>query len=203
QSAQAAYRAMTRIDAQDYEKVKAEILRRLGITPERHHQAFRRKKSREAKAPRVLWQSLIDLTNKWLQPEATSKEGICDQILLEQFMADLDEDTQRWVRCHCPTSSLEALQLAEHFDMAQGEMRRERGMRGQDINMKKDKENKENRKARRELRSWEEGEEVGGSPCPDGGGGAAGLAGKGGGWTRRGHQDVGLRSSIVRVGQRA
>uniref|UniRef100_A0A7M4E2S0 SCAN box domain-containing protein n=1 Tax=Crocodylus porosus TaxID=8502 RepID=A0A7M4E2S0_CROPO len=88
--------------------LKDEILRRLDIMPERHCQVFRGRQSREAKAPRLLWQSLTDLMNKWLRLEATSKEEICDKILLEQFIADLDEDTQKQVRCHrvCKTGSL-------------------------------------------------------------------------------------------------
>uniref|UniRef100_A0A7M4EUD6 CCHC-type domain-containing protein n=1 Tax=Crocodylus porosus TaxID=8502 RepID=A0A7M4EUD6_CROPO len=104
-----AYRAMTRGDALDYDKVKAEILRRLDITPERHQQAFRERKSSEGRTPCILWQNLADLLNKWLRPEATLKKESCDQILLEQFITDLEEDTQKWVRCHCPTSSREAL----------------------------------------------------------------------------------------------
>lgn len=50
-----------------------------------------------------------------------SKVNICDQILLEQFLLDLDENTQRWVRCHHPESLVEALRLEENFDSAQGE----------------------------------------------------------------------------------
>uniref|UniRef100_A0A7M4E0L9 SCAN box domain-containing protein n=1 Tax=Crocodylus porosus TaxID=8502 RepID=A0A7M4E0L9_CROPO len=107
----AAYRAMSQGDALDYDKVKAEILRRPDITPERHRQVFRREKTGEARTPRILWQHLADELNKWLRPEWTSKEEICDKILLEQFISALDEDTQKWVKCHCPTSSKEALRL--------------------------------------------------------------------------------------------
>uniref|UniRef100_A0A7M4FRQ8 SCAN box domain-containing protein n=1 Tax=Crocodylus porosus TaxID=8502 RepID=A0A7M4FRQ8_CROPO len=112
---------------------------------DRHRQAFRGRKPREARAPCILWQSLGDLMNKWLRPEAVSKEDICDQILLEQFLTDLDEDTQKWVRCHCPTSSQEALQVAEQFDMAQGDLCRDKGMKVQDRNAKRDKESKGSR----------------------------------------------------------
>uniref|UniRef100_A0A7M4DX71 SCAN box domain-containing protein n=1 Tax=Crocodylus porosus TaxID=8502 RepID=A0A7M4DX71_CROPO len=67
-----------------------------------------------------------DLLNKWLKPKTATKEDICDQILLEQFITDFEEGTQRWVRCHCPKSSCEALQLAEDFNMAQGETHQDR-----------------------------------------------------------------------------
>uniref|UniRef100_A0A7M4E513 CCHC-type domain-containing protein n=1 Tax=Crocodylus porosus TaxID=8502 RepID=A0A7M4E513_CROPO len=118
---QAAHRAMSRSDAMDYETVKGEILRRLDITPERHRQAFRDKKPAEVRTPRILWQMLADLLGKWLRPESTPKEQILDLVLMEQFIFDLEEETRNWVRCHCPTSSREALQWAEQFNTAQGE----------------------------------------------------------------------------------
>uniref|UniRef100_A0A7M4EXX1 CCHC-type domain-containing protein n=1 Tax=Crocodylus porosus TaxID=8502 RepID=A0A7M4EXX1_CROPO len=108
------------------------ILRRLGITPERRRQAVRERKTGEMKTLRVLWQTLADLLGKWLRPEAASKEQIVDQILMEQFINDLDDNTQNWVRCHCPTSSREALQWAEQFDAAQGNQRRNKGVKGTD-----------------------------------------------------------------------
>uniref|UniRef100_A0A7M4F0H6 SCAN box domain-containing protein n=1 Tax=Crocodylus porosus TaxID=8502 RepID=A0A7M4F0H6_CROPO len=77
-----------------------EILRRLDIMPERQRQAFRAKKSVEVRTPRILWQALADLLSKWLRPENTSKEQIVDLVLMEQFINDLEEETQKWVRCH-------------------------------------------------------------------------------------------------------
>ncbi|KYO19556.1 hypothetical protein Y1Q_0007487 [Alligator mississippiensis] len=47
--AQAAYRALFREEAQDYEVVKAAILYRLEISPESYRQAFRAHKPRESK----------------------------------------------------------------------------------------------------------------------------------------------------------
>uniref|UniRef100_A0A7M4FGW5 SCAN box domain-containing protein n=1 Tax=Crocodylus porosus TaxID=8502 RepID=A0A7M4FGW5_CROPO len=99
--------------------VKAEILHQLEITPEKHRQAFRAKKAEERKFPRVLWQCLADLLNKWLRPELLSKEQVYDQILLEQFINDLEEDTQR-----------ESLQLAEQFNTAQGSCRQVKTAKG-------------------------------------------------------------------------
>uniref|UniRef100_A0A7M4EMU8 CCHC-type domain-containing protein n=1 Tax=Crocodylus porosus TaxID=8502 RepID=A0A7M4EMU8_CROPO len=97
--------------------------------PAAHRQAFRARKAGEKKSPRALWQCLADLLNKWPRPELLSREQVCDQIL-EQFINDLKEDTQRWVKCHCPTSSREALQLAEQFDTAQGGWRQGRNLKG-------------------------------------------------------------------------
>lgn len=79
------------------------------------------KKKREEKSPRILLQQLADLLEKWLKPQEASKVELCDQILLEQFLVDLDENTQRLVWCLHLKWSAEALQLAEDFDSAQME----------------------------------------------------------------------------------
>uniref|UniRef100_A0A7M4F098 SCAN box domain-containing protein n=1 Tax=Crocodylus porosus TaxID=8502 RepID=A0A7M4F098_CROPO len=82
--------------------LKGEILRRLDITPERQRQAFRAKKPAEVRTPHILWQTLADLLGKWLRPESTSKEQIFDLVLMEQFINDLEEETQKWVRDPLP-----------------------------------------------------------------------------------------------------
>uniref|UniRef100_A0A7M4FVI7 SCAN box domain-containing protein n=1 Tax=Crocodylus porosus TaxID=8502 RepID=A0A7M4FVI7_CROPO len=145
--AQAAYRAISRTDAMDYDKVKGEILLRLDITPERRRQAFREREASEVRSPRILWQTLADLLARWLRPEVASKEQIVDQILMEQFINDLEEETRKWVRCHCPASSREALQWAEQFDAAQGERRKAKGERGTDLASRRVGEGRGNRKA--------------------------------------------------------
>ncbi|KYO39816.1 zinc finger protein 287-like [Alligator mississippiensis] len=93
--AQAAYRALSREEAQDYEAIKAAILYRLEISPESYRQAFRARKPRESKRPRGLLQTLRDALQKWLPVGKFDCAGVLDQILLEQFLWDLEEDTQR------------------------------------------------------------------------------------------------------------
>ncbi|KYO48928.1 hypothetical protein Y1Q_0020269 [Alligator mississippiensis] len=44
-----------------------------------------------------------------------------DQVLLEQFLWDLEEDTQRWVQRHQPWTCEEALRLAEAFANSENE----------------------------------------------------------------------------------
>uniref|UniRef100_A0A7M4F8L1 SCAN box domain-containing protein n=1 Tax=Crocodylus porosus TaxID=8502 RepID=A0A7M4F8L1_CROPO len=73
----------------------------------------------EEKWPRDLLQCLRDLKDQWLRLSIAAKEKILDMLLLEQFLVD----SRKWVRYHCPKSFREALQLAEHFDTAQEEMR--------------------------------------------------------------------------------
>lgn len=113
----AAYQAMSRVEAQGYDKEKREILYWLASTLEQYCQLFQMKKRREDKMPKVLLQNLADLLDKWLKPMLASKAEIC----LEQFLADLEETTKSWVLCHQPKTLAEALRLAKHFDSAQAD----------------------------------------------------------------------------------
>ncbi|KYO42761.1 hypothetical protein Y1Q_0016157 [Alligator mississippiensis] len=113
--AQAAYQALSREDAWDYELVKQAILYRLEINPEHYCCLLRAKKGPDERRPRVLLQLLRDLLNKWVNPARQDREALADQIVLEQFQNDLEERTQRWVRQHAPLTCEEALKLAEAF----------------------------------------------------------------------------------------
>lgn len=57
---------------------------------------------------------------KWQKSIETLKAETCDKILLEPFVANLDEETQKWVRYHWPVLAAKALQLAENFKSVQG-----------------------------------------------------------------------------------
>ncbi|KYO26198.1 hypothetical protein Y1Q_0002006 [Alligator mississippiensis] len=95
--AQAAYRALLREDALDYEPVKEAILYRLEINPEHYRRRVRAKKGHEIRQPRVLLQLLLNLLDKWVSPAGQDQEALADQIVLEQFQKDLEERMQRWV----------------------------------------------------------------------------------------------------------
>uniref|UniRef100_A0A7M4EX56 SCAN box domain-containing protein n=1 Tax=Crocodylus porosus TaxID=8502 RepID=A0A7M4EX56_CROPO len=84
---QPAYTATMQDESMDHDKVKREILYQLHINPETYLQAFRAKKKREEKDPRALF----------------SKTDICNKILLEQFLTNLNEETQSWVQYHHPS----------------------------------------------------------------------------------------------------
>ncbi|KYO47105.1 hypothetical protein Y1Q_0014015 [Alligator mississippiensis] len=68
--AQAAYRAFSRDDAQDYEHMKEAILYRLEINPEHYCRQFWAKKGPKEKQPRVLLQLLWDLLDRRLNAMA-------------------------------------------------------------------------------------------------------------------------------------
>lgn len=91
---------------------------------------------------------MADLLEKCLKPHEVSKVELCNQILLEQFLVDLDESTQCYVRCHRPKLSAEALQLAEDFDSAQAEGNRERGPKTGPNHISQENERKETQEGR-------------------------------------------------------
>lgn len=80
---------MTQDEALDHDKMKREILYWLDINPETYRQAFQAKKKQEE---RGLLQQLGDLVTKWLKPADSLKAEICNKILLDQFLVDLDEE---------------------------------------------------------------------------------------------------------------
>ncbi|KYO33590.1 hypothetical protein Y1Q_0008753 [Alligator mississippiensis] len=93
--AQAAYRGLNRLEAQDYSRVKAAILYRLEISPETYRSRFRSRKGPKLSWPQLLVQTLRDLSTQWLQPEECTVKELVDQIVLEQFLTDLTGNTQR------------------------------------------------------------------------------------------------------------
>ncbi|KYO33682.1 hypothetical protein Y1Q_0008818 [Alligator mississippiensis] len=77
---QAAYRAIPREEAQDYERVKQAILYQLEISPDYYRHLFR-----------VLLQLLRDLLDKWVSPVGSDREDLADQVILEQFQMDASD----------------------------------------------------------------------------------------------------------------
>ncbi|KYO24918.1 hypothetical protein Y1Q_0023785 [Alligator mississippiensis] len=117
--AQAAYRAILREEARDYERVKQAILYRLELSPDYYRHLFQAKKRPDERRPRVLLQLLRDLLDKWVSPMGSDRQDLADQVILEQFQIDLDERMQRWVRQLAPWNCEEALKLAEAYVAAE------------------------------------------------------------------------------------
>ncbi|KGL73302.1 Zinc finger protein 197, partial [Tinamus guttatus] len=69
----------------------------------------------EAAGPRDVCRRLRELSRRWLQPEARSKEQIMELLVLEQFLSILPEDIQSWVWVRHPESCAQAVALAESF----------------------------------------------------------------------------------------
>ncbi|XP_058841918.1 zinc finger protein 444-like [Acipenser ruthenus] len=114
--AQAAYRALSNVAAEDYPQVKAAILQRLNITPETHCRRFRTYKRPEGTRPRIAAQQLWDHLTRWLRPTERTTQQIMESVGVDQFLEVLEPETRAWVARHSLETMDKAVELAEAFE---------------------------------------------------------------------------------------
>lgn len=72
--------------AKDYQKLKAEILARLGVTTAVRAQRVHQWKYRPDRPPRSQMHDLVQLVKKWLQPEMLSGLQIVERVVLDRYL---------------------------------------------------------------------------------------------------------------------
>ncbi|KAM3848379.1 uncharacterized protein M6D78_005039 [Vipera latastei] len=121
--AEEAFRSLDTIHQDDYESVKAAIVRGDAVIREGKRQRFRQFYCQEVEDPRKVQSHLQELCHQWLKPERHTKEQILELLILEQFLASLPPKLQDWVQSKRPHTGSQAVALMEIFLRSQPEVK--------------------------------------------------------------------------------
>lgn len=105
--------------AKDYQKLKAEILARLGVTTAVRAQRVHQWKYRPDRPPRSQMHDLVQLVKKWLQPEMLSGLQIVERVVLDRYLRSLPDDLQRWVSHGDPKTVNLLVEMVERYTVVE------------------------------------------------------------------------------------
>ncbi|KAM4026882.1 uncharacterized protein ACNLHF_022761, partial [Anomaloglossus baeobatrachus] len=120
--AQKAYFDLEPEAAHDFDKLKGEILARLGVTTAVRAQRVHQWTYQPDKPPRSQMFDLIHLTKKWLQPEVLTAPEMVQRIVLDKYLRALPPSLKRWVSHGNPTTADQLVDLVERYSLAEGLM---------------------------------------------------------------------------------
>jgi len=111
----AAYAGLPREVSNNYDAVKAAILRRYDVNAETYRQRFRNTRRRGFETYKEMADRSQDLYNKWKEASSISTD---EMILIEHFMQSVTEDLRVWLKERKPDSLAKAAELADDYVLA-------------------------------------------------------------------------------------
>ncbi|KAM9330873.1 SCAN domain-containing protein 3-like [Gastrophryne carolinensis] len=117
--AQKAYYDLEPAAAQDFNKLKAEILARLGVTIAVRAQRVHQWTYNVGKPPRSQMFDLVHLTRKWLQPEVLSAPDVVQRVVMDRYLRALPPALRKWVSHGDPKSADQLVDLVERYSTAE------------------------------------------------------------------------------------
>ncbi|XP_035287492.1 uncharacterized protein LOC118234816 [Anguilla anguilla] len=117
--AQQAYQDLGAAEAQDYHRLKREILARAGVSPTSAGQQVATWAYQPGVNARSQMASLRRLVTRWLQPESLSVGQILDRVAMDRFLRALPYEAKKLAGQHAPQSPEELVELVERVEATQ------------------------------------------------------------------------------------
>lgn len=114
--AREAFSALSVADSRVYATVKSAVLKVYELVPEAYRQRFRFRKRLDSQTYSEFVRGLTSAFNRWsTASEATTFEGLCDLIVLEQFKNSVPEAVATYINERKVKSPCEAAALADEY----------------------------------------------------------------------------------------
>ncbi|XP_063772692.1 uncharacterized protein LOC134909590 [Pseudophryne corroboree] len=110
-----AYFDLSPAEARDYDKLKTEILTRLGVTLSVRAQRVHRWVYAMEKPPRSQMHDLIQLTKKWLQPETLTGPQMVERVVMDRYLRSLPVVLRKWVSHGNPDTADQLVDMVERY----------------------------------------------------------------------------------------